>query len=77
MEYRIVVARPGHPPSDGTLTTIHPQSSYGIPVAVVDGVAYGTAEVLWVDSNKEGRAAAAKAGYTVLSDEDSGWHIRM
>lgn len=73
MDYPIVVAMPGQPPRRGQLTTEHPTSSYHIPVVLVRGVSYGSAEVLWVDGSAEARAEAARARYPVLSDHDSRW----
>ena len=73
MEREIVIAVPGKPPGRGILTTARAESSYGIPVAVLDGRAYGFAEVLWIYGPKDTRKAAEKAGYKVLSDADSRW----
>jgi hypothetical protein len=63
METRITVALPGASPRTGMLTTDHATSSYGIPVVVVEGEAYGTAEVLWVNGSPSARREAARAGY--------------
>ena len=56
------------------LTTAHPSSSYGLPVVVRQGVAFGPAElpgVLVVDDPVDaGRAEAA--GYRVAADFDEG-----
>lgn len=41
-------------PSTYTLTTDHPASSYGLPVLVVDGEAYGPSDIL-----PSGESAAA------------------
>jgi len=73
MDYPIVAAIAGQPPRRGRLTTEHATSSYGLPVVVVRGVAYGSAEVLWVDGSAEALVEAARAGYTVLSAEESQW----
>lgn len=49
-----------------TLTTNHPQSSWGQPVVVIDGVAHGSAEVEALDlgdAPESIREAASRAGY--------------
>ena len=49
-----------------TLTTNHPQSSWGLPVAVIDGVAHGSAEVASLDlgdAPESIRERAERAGY--------------
>jgi hypothetical protein len=74
MTYHIVAAVPGRPPAAATLTKEHSSSSYGQPVVVLDSTAYGVAEVLWIDGSKRTRAVAERAGYKVLSDEDSSWN---
>ncbi len=73
MTYHTIAAVPGRPPAAARLTTEHSASSYGQPVVVLDGEAYGTAEVLWIDGSKRARAVAERAGYRTLSDEDSRW----
>ena len=73
MNEPIVAAIPGQPPRRGRLTTDHAMSSYGLPVVVVSGVAYGTAEVSWVDGSPEALAEAARAGYATLGAADSRW----
>lgn len=75
MQYRIIVALPGRPPCAAWLTTDSSNSSYGLPVVVVDGQAYGAAEVLWIDGSTRARKAAEKAGYKTLSDADSRWDL--
>ncbi|MBA7539977.1 hypothetical protein ES705_32266 [subsurface metagenome] len=73
MEHEVVIAVPGKPPGRGILTTARAESSYGIPVAVLEGIAYGSAEVLWIDGSKDTWKAAEQAGYKILSDADSRW----
>lgn len=73
MVHYIVAAVPGLPPRRGELTTLHSASSYRQPVVVIRGIAYGTAEVLWLDGAKETRDIASRVGYKTLSDEDSRW----
>lgn len=49
-----------------TLTTNNPASSHGLPVVVIDGVPYGSAEVTALDLGdvpETIREAAARAGY--------------
>lgn len=71
--YNCIVAIPKRPPCKALLTAEHSASSYGIPVVVVKGTAYGPGEVFWIDGSPEIRAQAAQAGYKVLSDQDSRW----
>lgn len=50
------------------LATDHPQSSWGLPVVVIDGVAHGSAEVSSLDlgdAPESIREAASRAGYKV------------
>lgn len=57
----------GHP---ATLTTNHPQSSWGQPVVVIDGVAHGSAEVASLglgDAPESIRDAAQRAGYSTAA----------
>lgn len=68
-----VAVIPGRPPTRATLSTEHSQSSYGVPVVVLDDVAYGSAEVLWIDCAPEHREAARRAGYKALSAHDTRW----
>lgn len=52
-----------------TLTTEHPASSYGLPVAVADGEPYGPGDVWgWLELDVEDEhavGAARRAGYDV------------
>lgn len=56
---------------NGMLTTEHAAGSYGQPVVVAGGQAYGPGEVLWIDGGPEVREKAAAAGYPVVSQADS------
>ncbi len=57
--------RPGSPWVRATLTTERAESSYGLPVVVVEGVAYGAGELwsLHVPRGSRYADAATRAGY--------------
>lgn len=67
--YRVRVELPDGRRVRGTLTTQHSASSYGHPVLVVNGVAYGTVEAAVVAAAPTGKDAAEWAretGYVIL-----------
>lgn len=60
-----------------TLTTARPESSYGMPVLVLDGVAYGQADVLPMTADQSEFAQFLSAeDYTARGAVMRDWKIR-
>jgi hypothetical protein len=67
---------------EAVLSTEHPASSYGQPVLVAGGVAYGTGDEQFkaldlVEATDEERAHLERAGYHFTSDAEAGHAYRL